>query len=117
MPEQDDKKREAPISYRPPKELRAEFDERVLASGLSTSAFITKSVFGRDPPRRSRRPSIEHEAVARILAGLAKVSGELHSINIHLGEGAAADRALVEEALRPLTEMRAACFRALGRKP
>ena len=68
MPEQDDKKREAPISYRPPKELRAEFDERVLASGLSTSAFITKSVFGRDPPRRSRRPSVEHEAVAQILA-------------------------------------------------
>ena len=29
MPEQDDKKREAPISYRPPKELRAEFEQRV----------------------------------------------------------------------------------------
>ena len=92
MPEQDDKKREAPISYRPPKELRAEFDERVLASGLSTSAFITKSVFGRDPPRRSRRPSIEHEAVAQILAGLAQVRDELHAIAVHLGEGGAADR-------------------------
>jgi hypothetical protein len=117
MPEQDDKKREAPISYRPPKELRAEFDERVLASGLSTSAFITKCVFGRDPPRRSRRPSIEHKAVAQILAGLAKVSGELHAIAVHLGEGSGADRALIEEALRPLTEMRAVCFKALGRKP
>jgi hypothetical protein len=117
MPEQDDKKREAPISYRPPKELRADFDERVLASGLSTSAFITKCVFGRDPPRRSRRPSIEHEAVGRILAGLAQVSGELHTINMHVGEGGAADRALIEEALCSLTEMRAICFKALGRKP
>jgi hypothetical protein len=117
MPEQDDKKREAPISYRPPKELRAEFDERVRASGLSTSAFITKSVFGRDPPRRSRRPSIEHEAVAQILAGLAKVSGELHAINMHVGEGGAADQALIEEAFRSLTELRAICFKALGRKP
>jgi hypothetical protein len=117
MPEQDDKKREAPISYRPPKELRAEFDERVLASGLSTSAFITKCVFGRDPPRRPRRPSVEHEAVAQILAGLAQVRDELHAITTHLGEGGAADRALIEEAFRPLTEMRAVCFKALGRKP
>ena len=99
MPEQDDKKREAPISYRPPKELRAEFGERVLASGLSTSAFITKCVFGRDPPRRSRRPSVEHEAVAQILARLAQIRGELHAIGVHLGEGGAADRALIEEAL------------------
>ena len=117
MPEQDDKKREAPISYRPPKELRAEFDERVLASGLSTSAFITKSIFGRDPPRRSRRPSIEHEAVAQILAGLAQIRDELHAIATHLSEGGHADRAVIEEALRPLTEMRAVCFKALGRKP
>jgi hypothetical protein len=117
MPEQDDKKREAPISYRPPKELRAEFDARVLASGLSTSAFITKCVFGRDPPRRSRRPSIEHEAVAQILAGLAQIRDELHAIAMHLGEGGDADRAMIEEALRPLTEMRVVCFKALGRKP
>jgi hypothetical protein len=117
MPEQDDIKREAPISYRPPKELRAEFDERVRASGLSTSAFITKSVFGRDPPRRSRRPSIEHEAVAQILAKLAQVRDELHAINVHLGEGGDVDRALIEEAVRPLTELRTVCFKALGRKP
>jgi hypothetical protein len=71
MTERDDK-REAPISYRPPRELRAEFEQRVLASGLSTSAFITKAWSGADPPRR-RRPTVDHEAVARILAGLAQV--------------------------------------------
>ena len=117
MPEQDDSKREAPISYRPPKELRAEFEQRVLASGLSTSAFITKSVFGRDPPRRSRRPSIEHEAVAQILAGMAQIRDDLHAIAMHLGEGGDADRTLIAEAVRPLTEIRALCFKALGRKP
>jgi hypothetical protein len=117
MPEQDETKREAPISYRPPKELRAEFDERVLASGLSTSAFITKCVFGRDPPRRSRRPSIEHEAVAQILSRLAQVRDQLHALHAHLGAGGNADRTLIEEAVRPLTEIRALCFKALGRKP
>jgi hypothetical protein len=117
MPEQDEKKRAAPISYRPPNELRAEFDERVLASGLSTSAFITKAVFGRDPPRRSRRPSIEHKDVAQILAGLAQLRDELHAINVRLGEGSDADWTVIEEAVRPLTEIRALCFKALGRKP
>jgi hypothetical protein len=117
MPEQDDSKREAPISYRPPKELRVEFAQRVLASGLSTSAFITKCVFGRDPPRRSRRPSVEHEAVAQILSRLAQVRDQLHAIDAHLGEGSDADPALIEEAVRPLTEIRALCFKALGRKP
>jgi hypothetical protein len=116
MSQRDDSKREAPISYRPPQELRAEFEQRVLNSGLSTSAFLTKSVFGRDPPRRSRRPSIEHEAVAQILAGLAQVRDELHAIAVHLGEGGV-DRTLIEEAVRPLTEIRAICFKALGRKP
>ena len=37
--------------------------------------------------------------------------------NMYLGEGGAPSRALIEEALRPLTEMRAVCFKALGRKP
>lgn len=117
MPKQDDNKREAPISYRPPKDLRAEFEQRVLASGLSTSAFITQCVFGLDPPRRSRRPSIEHEAVAKILSRLAQIRDQLHAINAHSGGGSDADRTLIEEAVRPLTEIRALCFRALGRKP
>ena len=117
MPEQDDKKREAPVSYSPPSELRAEFDERVRASGLSTSAFITKSVFGRDPPRRSRRPPIEHEAVAQILAKLAQARDELHAINVHLDTGSDAERSLIEPAVLSLVEIRALCFKALGRKP
>ena len=116
MPEQE-KKREAPISYRPPKDLRTEFDQRVLASGLSTSAFITKCVFGGDPPRRSRRPSIEHRDVAQILAVLAQVRDQLHGINAYLGAGGAIDWTRFEEAVRPLTEIRSLCFKALGRKP
>ena len=115
MSERDDK-REAPISYRPPRELRAEFERRVLASGLSISAFITKAWSGAAPSRRSRRPTVDHEAVAKILAGLAQVRDALHAIAPKAGE-AAPNRAAIEEAVRPLTEMRAACFKALGRKP
>ena len=114
MPAGNDNKREAPISYRPPKELRAEFERRVNASGLSTSAFITKSVFGADPPRQSRRPSIEHQAVAQILGELARVRDQLQTIAIASGPGSGV---LLEEAVRSLTEIRAVCFKALGRKP
>ena len=57
MPDSTNRKREAPISYRPPKGLREEFHARVEKSGLSTSAFITKAVFATDPPRQSRRPA------------------------------------------------------------
>jgi hypothetical protein len=114
MPAENDNKREAPISYRPPKELRAEFERRVNASGLSTSAFITKSVFGAEPPRQSRRPSIEHQAVAQILGELARVRDQLHNVAIASGPGSGV---LLEEAVRSLTEIRSACFKALGRKP
>ena len=114
MPAEDDTKREAPISYRPPRELRAEFERRVHASGLSTSAFITKAWSGDDPPRQSRRPSIEHQAVAQILGELARVRDQLHAVAIASGPGSGVT---LEEAVRSLTEIRAACFKALGRKP
>ncbi len=113
--EKDDK-REAPISYRPPRELRTEFEQRVLASGLSTSAFITKAWSGANPPRRSRRPTVDHEAVAKILAGLAQVRDELQVLARRSDE-TGPNRAVIEQAARALIEMRAACFKALGRKP
>ena len=114
MPAENDNKREAPISYRPPKELRAEFERRVNASGLSTSAFLTKAWSGADPPRQSRRPSIEHQAVAQILGELARVRDRLDAVATAAGPGSGV---MLEEAVRSLTEIRAACFKALGRKP
>ena len=115
MSERDDK-REAPISYRPPRELRAEFEQRVLASGLSTSAFITKVWSSVDPPRRSRRPTVDHEAVARILVGLAQVRDALQGVAPNAAE-TGPNRVAIEQAARALIEMRVACFKALGRKP
>src|SRR5271169_1149909 len=116
MAPEDDGKRAPPISYRPPRELRAEFERRVNASGLSTSAFITKSWSGADPPRQSRRPSIEHQSVAQILGELARVRDQLHAIAIAIASGPGSG-VLLEEAVRSLTEIRAVCFKALGRKP
>ncbi len=114
MPDRKNTKREAPISYRPPKGLREEFHARVEKSGLSTSAFITKAVFATDPPRQSRRPGVEAELLARLLAQAAKIRDELHEISLAGGDERGA---VIEAAFDELTEIRAALLKASGRKP
>ncbi len=114
MPDRKYTKREAPISYRPPKSLRGEFRARVEKSGLSTSAFITKAVFATEPPRQSRRPSMEAELLARLLAQAAKIRDELHEISL---AGSDDRGAVIEAAFDELTEIRAALLKAMGRNP
>ena len=77
MPNKNDKKRKAPISYRPPKELREEFDARVQNSGLSTNAFRTEAVFG-----KGRHRPVELEKLAVILAKAAQISDQLPEISL-----------------------------------
>lgn len=108
--------RERPISYRPPKKLRQEFHDRVARSGLTANAYITQAVFGREPPRQSRRPSVEHREVGRLLAELAALRDRLHAIERAAVEGVGT-APLLADAVRQLGELRAACFQALGRKP
>ena len=110
MTEKTRDRRAAPISYRPPEGLREEFHARVQRSGLSTSAFITKAVFDRAPPRQSRRPPVEAELLARLLAEAAAISDRLN-------EAGRADPAIIEQACRDLTEIRAALLKLMGRLP
>lgn len=106
-----EKKREAPISYRPPYELREQFRARVEDSGLSVNAFITAAVFGDDAPKPARRASASRADVARLLAETALLNERLK------GLGEAADPAFLGEVARDLREIRAACLKALGRSP
>lgn len=103
-----EKKREAPISYRPPYELREQFRARVEDSGLSVNAFITAAVFGDDAPKPARRTSASRADVARLLAETALLNERLKGLD---------DPALLEDAMRDLREIRAACLKALGRAP
>jgi len=112
MPEKTRKKRDAPISYRPPEALREEFHARVEKSGLSVSAFITKSVFTNDAPRQVRRPYIEAKLLAQLLAQAAQIREELKRIS-----GPDSNPQAIEAAAAELTEIRAALLRAMGRQP
>jgi hypothetical protein len=115
MPDKERKKREAPISYRPPSELREEFFARVQKSGLSTSAFLTKAVFGQGPTRQSRRPAIEQQLLARLLVQAAVLRDRLHDIEAAQEGG---DNALlIAQAVEELTVIRAALLKAMQRAP
>lgn len=105
--------REAPISYRPPAALRDEFLARVERSGLSASGYITHCIFKHNPPRQVRRPPVERQEVARLLAETARLQDSLLAI----AAASDADAELLAEACRDLQEIRAACLSALGRKP
>lgn len=105
--------RAAPISYRPPTELREAFRARVEASGLSVNAFITQAIFDQDAPRQRRRAPVEQQTIARLLAETARLHDRLGAV----GVDAELNAALLEEVVRDLREIRAACLAALGRKP
>jgi hypothetical protein len=106
------KRRDAPISYRPPERLREDFHARVARSGLSVNAFITSAVFADDAPRQTRRAPVEQQEVARLLAELAALHDRLAAV----GADGAIDAGLLDAAVRDLREIRAACLSALGRR-
>lgn len=108
------KKREAPISYRPPAALRDEFHARVERSGLTISGFLTKAVFGQDPGRASCRPAIEEKLLAKLLTEAAVIRQLLQDIDAS-GEGENSQE--YQRALQCLEDIRAGIFTSLRRKP
>ncbi|MGA7178901.1 MAG: hypothetical protein WBX11_04850 [Thiobacillaceae bacterium] len=116
MTDKTDKKRDSPISYRPPAKLRAEFCARVEASGLSANAYITKAVFGLPTPRRARRPPVEKQMLAQLLARSAAIRDALDDASHSAGDDRSAPDAL-QAACDELTVIRAALLKMMERAP
>lgn len=115
MTGQKDKKREAPISYRPPAQLRDAFKECVRESGLSTNHYITKCIFEGGPPR-VRGSAVDRQMLARLLAECALIRDGLARVEKLAGEGEDVSRAL-DGASAHLEEIAATVMKAAGRKP
>lgn len=102
--------------------IRFSRDENALAkalsdrTGLTLAALIRRALFGTNPPRAARRPTINHQAVARLLAQLGKIGSNLNQLARQANTGRYPTESL-EEALRDLAELRLACLQALGREP
>lgn len=101
-------KRRAPISYRPPTQLQEEFTARVERSGLSQNAFITKAIFNDHAARGTRHATPQEKDIVRLLSKCAALKSTLDNIE---------DQSIVEQTYAELDELRAACFKLLGRQP
>lgn len=109
------KKRPAPISYRPPQGLSADFRARVQNSGLSVNAFITAAVFGQSAPRSSRNAPLDQKLVAMLLSQAARISSRLEQAVPPNGDSART--AVLKECRDELAEIRGCLMQALGRDP
>lgn len=116
MSDQKKTKRSAPISYRPPQDLRGELYARQLRSGLSMNAFISLSIFEKQMPRQCRRPPIEQGELARLLNHAAQIREQLDTIALD-DDDEAASAAVLETVLEELIIIRAALLKAMGRQP
>ncbi len=116
MTDKTGKKRDAPVSYRPPAELRDEFRRRVEASGLPVNAYITKALFDLAIPRRGRRPPVEKQMLAQLLARSAAIRDALdQSARAAGGDSRAADA--LQAACDELAVIRAALLKMMERAP
>lgn len=82
-----------------------------LVAAPSISAFLKSCALDHPMPRRARRPTINHEAAAQMLARLGEAATAFRSA------AALADPKAVERAMTDLAEYRLLIFEALGRSP
>lgn len=96
----------------------AEIMAQAEKAGLTAPSYARSILLSAPAPRARRRPTIEAEAVGRLLGELGKVGSNLNQIAHHLnaGRGEVSPDALAA-ALRDVSDLRAAIMEALGRKP
>lgn len=85
-------------------------------AGISMGSLLRYAVFNTPPPRAMRSPTVKHKEVARLLGQFGKIGSNLNQLARYANAGRFQKNS-IEAALRELTELRAACLLALGRKP
>lgn len=111
----DKKRRSPPYSYRPPVDLREEFERRVEASGLSLSAFITKHCLGEVLPSQHRNQPENKKDLARLLREATQIKESLDELKaVHPDPEALTDT--IEQAKSELVIIRSLIMQALRKK-
>lgn len=116
MTEKTDKKRDAPISYRPPADLADEFRRRVETSGLPVNAYITRAIFNAAIPRGTRHTVAEKQMLAHLLGRSAAIRDALDNATRVTGD----DPRVVEAAEAAYAELKiiaAALMKMMERTP
>ncbi len=116
------KRREAPFSLRLTFEERAKLE--AAANGVPLGAYIKAVLFGNELPkvqRRGTQPVKDHEALARVLAGLgqSRLSANLNQMARAVNTGTLPVHPETEASLRQacadIHEMRKALLEAFGK--
>ena len=89
--------------------------QRADRAGIPLSAYMRSAALGTPEPRAARRPTVNHQLVARLLGELGRIADELHRA-AEAGDLTPSNPE-VAAAMRDLAEMRAVCLEALGRQP
>jgi len=111
----ESRQRPAILQARFTEDEAADIRARADRAGTSVGSLIRSALLSAEPPRATRRPSVNHQAVARMLGELGKVAEAFRQA------AKSADHrkshALIDAASRDLSELRTVCFEALGREP
>jgi len=116
MPKTISNKRTPPFSIRLSHEERAELERRAETAGLTIGGYCKSVIFEKDPPRRSRRPSVEKVELARLLGEVGRLGNNLNQIARRLNFESTVDIPELKEALFDLSALRASVVMALGYK-
>lgn len=85
-------------------------------SGLSIASLMRRALLDAPPPRATRRPPADVQAVARLLGQLGKIGSNINQLAKHANAGRYQENS-IELALRDLGELRIVCLQALGKEP
>lgn len=95
----------------------AEVEAHAERALLSPASYVRQTVLDSPAPRARRRPSVEAEQVARVLAQLGKMGSNLNQIAHQMNAGQTIAHETLARAMTDVSVMRDACLSALGRKP
>jgi hypothetical protein len=87
------------------------------ASEITPASYMRMQTLDIPPPRASRKPAINREMTARVLAELGKIGSNVNQIARSLNAKSGAHPEHLDEALKAISDMRTSCMEALGRKP
>ena len=107
-------KRASPFSVRLSDAEREELVRRANESGLSIGGYWKSAVFNTPPPRKSRRPSVEHVALAKLLPHLGKIGSNVNQLARRINTEGNVSLPELIRALEDIATMRAAIMSALG---
>jgi Bacterial mobilisation protein (MobC) len=105
------------VTVRLSTEEYAALDEAAERAGLVVGSYARQAMLGAPAARQVRRPPVERRELARLLAELGHIGGNLNQLAKAANTGIVVYGGEIEAALGGLLEVRDAILAALGRAP